>query len=198
MPGDERDAPFSDEHMPLAKEGAELNLAESANTALDLPLDTPDGEVSFDIGSLIATQGPRQLSPSPVHTTRSEQEAPLPPAIADLKDTPTRTFNVISPGLWNPDTPIRFGGKSLQAAVREAAHDDDRRQTLRERLGMEKQQLEATQSETTDDRFIPLDTEEQQQGDDGLPTDGPVHISSPGPSHQADLSQTVKQDDYVR
>ena len=189
---------------PLVKHDAELDLAEEANPAFDLPLETPDGEMSFDIGSLIAPPlADRPASPRPVE--EEVAEAPGAASAEESTGTPSRTINAIAPGRWDPSTPVRFGGTSLKAAVREAAHDEERRQTLRERLGMEKQELREKGEPAAAD-FVPLETEESARSDqvaveqpveEGPTAAVPDHISSPGPAGQAELSEEVKKHDFV-
>lgn len=50
---------------------------------------------------------------------------------------PTRAqlgSNVLDAGEWSPSEPILFGGESIEAAMREAAHDPARRPRLSETL----------------------------------------------------------------
>ncbi len=203
-PADES-APIEDlTQQPLVKHYAELDLGEDVNPASDLPLETPDGEMSFDVGSLIAP--PAADRPDLAQPNPEKAEETSATAAEEMTGTPSRTINAISPGRWDPSTPIRFGGTSLKAAVREAAHDEERRQTLRERLGMEKEELRSRE-DPADADFVPLETGESIQNDHeaaGQSIDKeddkatvPDHISAPGPAGQAEPSEEVKKDDFV-
>lgn len=70
----------------------------------------------------------------------------LPSKVANVA-TPSRAFNVIQPGLWDPSTPIRFGGRSLEAAVREAYYDPDRSGNLQKTLGTDPEHGDPTKPE---------------------------------------------------
>ena len=123
---------------------------------------TTDPDASFDATSLLA---PAVAAPV--------REDSLPPAPALSRrhsgqpgnghsGTPTRILNAIQPGLWKPGTPIRFGGRSLQAAVREAAYDPERSRTLEESLvGRKAEEVTTAESpeealEAPDSDFIAL------------------------------------------
>lgn len=49
--------------------------------------------------------------------------------------TPRLRHNAIQPGVWSPDSPVKFGGTSLEAALREALHDPARSEKVRRSLG---------------------------------------------------------------
>lgn len=116
--------------------------------------------------------------------------------------TPKRTFNVIKPGLWDPSTPIRFGGQSLEAAVREAYYDPDRSANLQKTLGSDQAQFEGNPS---NDESLKADTstrsasnkgharfevEEIQENTDFIP----VVSESPALGEATEKTETVMDD----
>ena len=57
---------------------------------------------------------------------------------------------MIDPGVWDPTTPIVFGGESLEAAVREAYYDPARRLQLRKSMSQVIDGIDA-ENESADD-----------------------------------------------
>ena len=139
--GDSADTIEADTYEP--EEGEIEPPYQSENFNEEAPQDSPEVVAAShsrskipepDLGNFERLSG--SLSPPTV----AMPKVPLEPEQAEA--SPIRRFNAIEPGLWTPSTPIRFGGQSLEAARREAAHDPDRAETL-------KRSLEASKEEKT-------------------------------------------------
>lgn len=101
---------------------------------------TPPQKVQTSLPKLAtedSTGNALETKPSP-----AEPDNIVHPGDSQAVATPTRAFNVIQPGLWDPSTPIRFGGRSLEAAVREAYYDPDRSDNLQKTIGTDRPKSE--------------------------------------------------------
>lgn len=120
-----------DSLKPLESRPGPHSAQDNDATATDDTSITPDTPDAADV-TVSDFNSSLLIAPYvPLLTEKSKLEDPQP-----AENTPTRNVNAILPGLWNPGTPIRFGGSSLEAAVREAAFDPDRSANLRHSLGI--------------------------------------------------------------
>lgn len=130
------------EDVALAPEGTtvpedkEDDLEESGAAVSEQASKAPEASIA-SVSQGEADNGATALQSEPSGDLKTADARLVP---AQETSTPTRAFNVIKPGLWDPSTPIRFGGTSLEAAVREAYYDPERSANLRESLGEEQEQ----------------------------------------------------------
>lgn len=126
-----------------------------------------------------AIQAPVDASAQETLPTLPSSPGGVPPASTE---TPTRTYNIIQPGSWDPSTPIRFGGRSLEAAVREAYYDPERSANLRKSLAPPEVEGESSEDSESDKR--PTEVAEAVEAAEEV--EGGVE-SMPGLTHTAKM-----------
>lgn len=146
--------------------------------------ETP-GSPDFDAESLIAKpdeQAERRAKPTSPGLEGEEADASKP----HVASTPKRILNAILPGAWDPSTPIRFGGQSLEAAVREAAYDPERSGELKKSLGYVPAKAEG------------VDQDDAKVGNSSAgPKIEPVSITAQSSAFNTKEQQEISAPDYI-
>lgn len=244
--GEEADKPvheigYKEEHtfepplLPSEQKQETPKITKAVVTPLDEPVDTTIAagqDLPADVASEAAQSEASASQSVPEVGSEKAEEVSLATASEkpivspqQQKATPSRKFNAIKPGLWDPSTPIRFGGTSLEAAIREAYYDPERSANLKKTLEIEDDDDASTSADKSkvDDGsistisagkasrhvdFVPLDDDAEMEEAGDEPADEndavapeviPARISSPGiKGDDGDLTETVLEADFVR